>query len=139
YSLQVARMLHINSSISSYHYRFPWCTRCLGRGDQYHHFAEHHQWYLRKTRTLRDGRKVGLYWHFVDLVWVFVFTCFICCKKDVREKERKSQGKPFTNKRKSQIKQHTHKKNLDIMSEFSHYEAGPICALFRRSSSGGKQ
>jgi cytochrome c oxidase subunit 3 len=20
--------------------------------------------------------KVGLYWHFVDLVWVFVFTCF---------------------------------------------------------------
>ena len=20
--------------------------------------------------------KIGLYWHFVDLVWVFVFTCF---------------------------------------------------------------
>ncbi|HRX29212.1 MAG TPA: hypothetical protein P5235_07480 [Saprospiraceae bacterium] len=20
--------------------------------------------------------KVGLYWHFVDLVWVFVFLCF---------------------------------------------------------------
>ena len=20
--------------------------------------------------------KAGLYWHFVDLVWVFVFTCF---------------------------------------------------------------
>jgi cytochrome c oxidase subunit 3 len=27
-------------------------------------------------RELRNGRKVGLYWHFVDLVWVFVFTVF---------------------------------------------------------------
>jgi cytochrome c oxidase subunit 3 len=29
-----------------------------------------------KERKLRNGRKVGLYWHFVDLVWVFVFTVF---------------------------------------------------------------
>ena len=29
-----------------------------------------------KRRTYEMVEKVGLYWHFVDLVWVFVFTFF---------------------------------------------------------------
>ncbi len=32
---------------------------------------------LRAGRTAGPGVElVGLYWHFVDLVWVFIFTCF---------------------------------------------------------------
>jgi cytochrome c oxidase subunit 3 len=32
---------------------------------------------LRAGRTSGSGVElVGLYWHFVDLVWVFIFTCF---------------------------------------------------------------
>lgn len=31
---------------------------------------------LEKRGTYEMVEKVGLYWHFVDLVWVFVFTCF---------------------------------------------------------------
>ncbi|MCP3959286.1 MAG: cytochrome oxidase subunit III, partial [bacterium] len=30
-----------------------------------------------KGQTTPEGVElVGLYWHFVDLVWVFVFTCY---------------------------------------------------------------
>jgi cytochrome c oxidase subunit 3 len=31
---------------------------------------------LRSTRTAEGVELAGLYWHFVDLVWVFVFGCF---------------------------------------------------------------
>jgi cytochrome c oxidase subunit 3 len=32
---------------------------------------------VRSGRTSGEGVElVGLYWHFVDLVWVFIFTCF---------------------------------------------------------------
>ena len=31
---------------------------------------------LRDTTMTQMIEKAGLYWHFVDLVWVFVFTCF---------------------------------------------------------------
>ena len=32
--------------------------------------------YKRNLSTAAGVEWVGLYWHFVDLVWVFVFTCF---------------------------------------------------------------
>ena len=32
---------------------------------------------VRTGRTTGSGVELaGLYWHFVDLVWVFIFTCF---------------------------------------------------------------
>jgi cytochrome c oxidase subunit 3 len=32
---------------------------------------------VRAGRTHEAGVELaGLYWHFVDLVWVFIFTCF---------------------------------------------------------------
>jgi len=34
-------------------------------------------WRLRRGRATGAGVELaGLYWHFVDLVWVFIFTCF---------------------------------------------------------------
>ena len=32
--------------------------------------------YDRRRRQLPDRRDRGLYWHFVDLVWVFIFAFF---------------------------------------------------------------
>ena len=32
--------------------------------------------YAKRRNGYEMVEKIGLYWHFVDLVWVFVFLCF---------------------------------------------------------------
>jgi cytochrome c oxidase subunit 3 len=32
--------------------------------------------YMKRRNGYEMVEKIGLYWHFVDLVWVFVFLCF---------------------------------------------------------------
>jgi cytochrome c oxidase subunit 3 len=65
----------VNYLLTSFLYHWFRIPRFLGN-HKYYHIFQCISWTYEKRKSYEMGRKKGLYWHFVDLVWVFVFTVF---------------------------------------------------------------